>query len=652
MAGMDVFRSTDESVQAFASVRLSVAGSQPSDGYWRTSEVMKKGAVKSFTNEHVPVLIEVKSGSPNKYELEKDNGQMVLDRVLHSAVFYPGDYGYVPQTLCGDGDPLDVLIVMPPECGVMQGLDPGIICLCRIVGLMDMKDESGHDEKVLAVLDDPRFDHITELEHIDAHLRKEIEHFFENYKKLEIKNGKQKWAQVLGWGSKAKALEVLADSRASYSKKEGTAKKLHPFVKVPVCPNLLHVEQHKFHAFAGDARTRDVAFPGDTKVERNIIAYVNVAKGSMHSYVYRTDTTYRHYKYSLDMPYPGDYGWICQTWGEESKKPIEVLILSNQPMVPESLADVRVIGALQRSFHPSSGAAKISEYKIIGTVVNDPRMASITELADLPKGVVRHVKNFFRITNEVAGCTGYQDTADLNADMAMGVIRDAHTCYLAHFSDRTVHNAANLQCLPWNPVKEDGSREYPAIIECPARSSVRYLFDPIYGALRYVSPLATAAHWPFNLGFIPQTVAEHGRPVEVCVMSSVPLASKCVTEVRIIGGAGTQCEYGPDTKVIAVPKSEPRMREWKHINDVPKHVKDEIVQFFNAYRDLEESWKFSRFERWLDPEETTRYMNTSHERFFIFTLPMQRVEAKLQAVLQENAELKARLGHVNGVNGK
>jgi inorganic pyrophosphatase len=650
MPSVDAFRSTDESVQAFASVRNNVAGSEPSDGSWRTLQVQNERGMKSFTKEHVPVLIEVKCGSPNKYELEKETGQMVLDRVLHSAVFYPGDYGYVPQTLCGDGDPLDVIIVMPPECGVQHGLDPGVICLCRIVGLMDMEDESGHDEKVLAVLDDPRFDHITELEHIGSHLRKEIEHFFENYKKLEIKNGKQKWAKVLGWGSKQKALDVLETSKADYTKKEGTAKKYHPFVQVPVAPNLLHVEQYKFHAFAGDARTRDLAFAGDTKVERNIIAYVNVSKGSSHSYVYRTDTTYRHYKYSLDMPYPGDYGWICQTWMEDSKKPIEVLILSSQPMVPESLADVRVIGALQRSFVPNGGKASVTEYKIIGAVVGDPRMANTTELANLSKLVLAHVKNFFRITNEVAGCTEYKDHADLCADAAMSVIRDAHACYLANFSDRTVHNAPNLQCLPWQPVKEDGSREYPAIIECPARSSVRYLFDPIYGALRYVSPLATAAHWPFNLGFIPQTVAEHGRPVEVCVMSSVPLASKCCVEVRIIGAAGTQCEYGPDTKVIAVPKSEPRMREWKDIKDVPKHVKDEMVQFFNAYRDLEESWKFSRFERWLTPEETTRYMNTSHERFFIFTLPMQRVEAKLNAVLQENAELKAKLanGHANG----
>merc|ERR1719375_2865215 len=187
---------------------------------------------KTFTNEHVPVLIEVKSGSPNKYELEKETGQMELDRVLHSAVFYPGDYGYVPQTLCGDGDPLDVLIVMPPECGVQHGLDPGVICLCRIVGLMDMEDESGHDEKVLAVLNDPRFDHITELDHISPHLRKEIQHFFENYKKLEVKNGKQKWAKVLGWAGKARALEVLAESRETYAKKEGKDKKLNPFVKI------------------------------------------------------------------------------------------------------------------------------------------------------------------------------------------------------------------------------------------------------------------------------------------------------------------------------------------------------------------------------------------------------------------------------------
>ena len=74
-----------------------------------------------------------------------------------------------------------------------------------------------------------------------------------------------------------------------------------------------------------------------------------------------------------------------------------------------------------------------------------------------------------------------------------------------------------------------------------------------------------------------------------------------------------------------------------------------MVQFFNAYRDLEESWKFSRFERWLTPDEANRHMNTSHERFFIFTLPMQRVEAKLHAVLQENAELKAMLA--KGSNG-
>ena len=93
MSSVDVFRSTDESVQAFASVRNAVAGSEPKDGYWHTLEIQKDSLPKEFTSAHVPVLIEVKSGSPNKYELEKETGQMHLDRVLHSAVFYPGDYG-------------------------------------------------------------------------------------------------------------------------------------------------------------------------------------------------------------------------------------------------------------------------------------------------------------------------------------------------------------------------------------------------------------------------------------------------------------------------------------------------------------------------------------------------------------------------------
>jgi inorganic pyrophosphatase len=630
---LDPQGTTDESIQAFASVRGNITKSFSSAGDWRSVDWTKKFGVKrEFSEEFVPVLIEVTRGSPNKYEVEKDNGQLVLDRVLHSAVFYPGDYGYVPQTLCGDGDPLDILIVAPAEAGVNQGLDPGIIALCRIVGLMDMEDEGGRDEKVIAVLPDKRFDHIHDLDDIPQHLRNEIKHFFENYKKLEKKNGKQKWARVLGWGNKEAALKVLRESRVLHDKKGGNEVAHHPFVDVQKPPNLLHVQ----HTFEGAAK--------GSAEDRCVTCYVNVTKGDLHSYVYRQDTTYRHYKYTLNIPYPGDYGWICQTWNEQVQKPFEILILSTFPMVPESLADARIVGGFKRRYRFEQGMDPVGETKIIGVVLSDPRMKHIKELSDLNPAVVSSLSDFFAESNKVSGCVDYVIEANISAEAAVEEVRGGHASYLQHFPDRCVHNPANLWCLQWDPVSPGSARNYPAVIECPARSSVRYVFDQKTGAMRYISPLATAAHYPGNFGFIPQTIAEHGRPVEVLVMSTVPLISKCVVDIRIIGAAVSQCENGPDTKVIGVPKHEPRMKEWADVADVPGHVKDEIVQFLNGYRDLEESWKFSRFERWYGPDEATKYLQTAYERFFIFVLPMQRMEAQLAAVAAENVELRMQLG--------
>jgi inorganic pyrophosphatase len=676
-----------------------------------TGSPEKPWKLKSLSEAHIPVLVEVERGSRNKYELNQETGQMVLQRVLSRANSFPGDYGHVLQTMCEDGDPLAVLIVQPPECGMMmQGLDPGVIALCRIVGLVDLEDENGHDEKILAVLDDPRFDHITELEHISTHLRQEIQNFFENYKKLEVKHGKQQWGRassidlshgklrrtgsqplsfslafapgtdpraslvastptisvkssghevgrkrVTTIGDKTKALQVLKESREAFVKSGSTVLSPSPFVEVAVPPNLLHAEQRIFKPslpFA-DASPRSGGMPWagarDTKLERNVLCYINVATGSAHSYVYRMDTTYRHYKYTLPIPYPGDYGWICQTWQSESKKPLEILVVSSFAMVPESLAEVRVIGAFQREFiTPESDKGPVIEYKIIGVVVSDPRMNALHELNDLPRLALQHIKNFFRTTNELSGCTDYTEVADMTAVDAMNVIQDAHESYLTNFTDRVVHNSANLQCLPWFPVAEDGSREFPAVIECPAQSSVRYLFDRAHGAVRYLRPLATGAHWPFNLGFIAQTAAEHERPLEVMVMSSVPLRSKCVVGIRILGAAVTQCEYGPDTKVFAVPKSEPRMREWNDMGDVPQQVKDDIVEFLNGLRDLDESWKFSRFEKWIGPEEAVSLTSRAHERFFIASLPMQRMEAQVSALTREVADLKRQNAELKG----
>merc|ERR1712113_723301 len=97
---------------------------------------------------------------------------------------------------------------------------------------------------------------------------------------------------------------------------------------------------------------------------------------------------------------------------------------------------------------------------------------------------------------------------------------------------------------------------------------------------------------------------------------------------------------GPDIKVVGVPKSEPRMKEWDSIDSVPKHIKDEIVQFLNSYKDLDEEWMFCRFERWLDSEDAAKYVQGAHSRFFLYALPMYRLEKRVAELEVENQRLR------------
>jgi len=620
----------DASIVSFASVRNGAATSSPSFGDWPELEVQIANK-KAYEEDIVPAMIEVSKGSPNKYEVDKETGQLMLDRVLHSSVYYPGDYGYVPQTLCGDGDPLDILLVCTADCGSVEGLDPGVMVNCRVVGLMDMEDESGHDEKLIAVLSNQAsMDHITQLDHVPEHLRKEIQHFFENYKVLEIKKGKPKWAKVLGWGDKAKALEVVKESRKTYDDKYGCGSKgkLHPFVKVAQCPNMLHVEQE--------------CFEDPSTVLDSMTCYINVSKGSLNSYSYRYDTTYRHYKYSLDMPYPGDYGWICKTWQKDAKKPIEILILSSFALSPECLIDVRVIGGLERTYLSWPAKNTVKDFKVIGVPSSDPRLENIRDLSNLNVNSVNHFCNFFQHSAERAKCTDCKIVRRLNAQEASAVVVQAHEDYQRSFVDQKIHNAPNLWCLPWAAdanAEDPKDRIYPAIVEASKHSSNRYSFNTDAGVLKCLGPLRTSTFWPGNAGFIPQTVAEDGRPVDVIILSTLPLQSRAVVEIRIAGAAECIDEMGPDIKIIGVPKTEPRMKEWVSMESVPSHMKDEIVHFLNAYKDLDQSWKFCRFSRWMDADEATKYVQGAHSRFFLFVLPMQRLEKRVAELEVENKRL-------------
>lgn len=159
--------------------------------------------------EELYVVVETPKGSKNKYEIAKDFPGIVLDRVLHSSVMYPLDYGLIPRTYYMDGDPLDAMVL------VSQKTYPGIIIEARPIGMMEMIDQGDVDNKILTVAKgDPMFRDVKSLEDLPPHLLKEIANFFETYKILEKKETK-----VNGWKGKSEAVEEIKKSIELYNQK-------------------------------------------------------------------------------------------------------------------------------------------------------------------------------------------------------------------------------------------------------------------------------------------------------------------------------------------------------------------------------------------------------------------------------------------------
>src|SRR6476660_1340555 len=127
-------------------------------------------------------VIEIPKGSTNKYELDKETGLLRLDRVLHSAVYYPADYGFIPRTYCDDGDPLDVLVLG------QEPVYPLTIVEARAIGVMRMRDEKGVDDKIVAVsVRDPSYADYTDQAQLPPHMLRQVRRFFQDYKVLEHK---------------------------------------------------------------------------------------------------------------------------------------------------------------------------------------------------------------------------------------------------------------------------------------------------------------------------------------------------------------------------------------------------------------------------------------------------------------------------------
>ncbi len=154
----------------------------------------------------VTVMIEIPKGSRNKYEYDKEKRVLRFDRMLFSAVHYPSDYGFIPDTVAQDGDPLDALVL------VWEPTFPGCLIEARPVGLFKMWDEKGLDEKILCVpVSDPLWNYIESLADVPPHLLKEIAHFFAIYKDLE-----EKKTGVEGWEDRDAAVKVIRESEHRY----------------------------------------------------------------------------------------------------------------------------------------------------------------------------------------------------------------------------------------------------------------------------------------------------------------------------------------------------------------------------------------------------------------------------------------------------
>ena len=162
------------------------------------------------------VIIEIPAQSdPVKYEADKETGLLHVDRFIGTGMRYPANYGYIPQTLSGDGDPVDVLVITPFP------LTPGVVVTCRAIGVLMMDDEAGGDAKLLAVPTTkilPIYDHWQKPEDINQMRLKAIQHFFEHYKDLEP----NKWVKVQGWeGPESARAEITAGMAAYEANKAG-----------------------------------------------------------------------------------------------------------------------------------------------------------------------------------------------------------------------------------------------------------------------------------------------------------------------------------------------------------------------------------------------------------------------------------------------
>ena len=180
--------------------------------FWLDDMNLEKISIGTEFPDHINVIIEISCGSNVKYEMDKDSGALVVDRFLHTPMFYPANYGFIPQTIGDDGDPLDALVLTRWKVAKQS------VIKVRPIGVVLMEDEKGIDEKIICVPAkklDKSYESVKDIDDLDKQIISEISHFFEHYKDLE--DGK--WVKISGFGNSQNAKEIITKHFQHYMKK-------------------------------------------------------------------------------------------------------------------------------------------------------------------------------------------------------------------------------------------------------------------------------------------------------------------------------------------------------------------------------------------------------------------------------------------------
>jgi inorganic pyrophosphatase len=329
--------------------------------------------------------------------------------------------------------------------------------------------------------------------------------------------------------------------------------------------------------------------------------------------------------------YPFEYGFIPQTLYEDGD-PLDVLVIASYPLNVGSMADVRILGMLE--MEDEKGPA----VKILAVVDNDPRFMEIEDLSHVGKHVLTEVKHFFETYKMLEPNKWSRVKVWKGREDAVEEIRRTNVAYLAK-AKRPLENVPRFDRM------EIGSG-YPssvnAIVTCPKGTSNIYFYDKDLGLLRLNRRLHSSMYYPFNLGIIPQTFGE-GKPIKIIIISIFDLAPGCLVKCRVIGKLELEEEVGPDSRIIAVPEYEPRLTEVTDIDHLRKHVKDEIFNFYQNYKMLEDRQSWTKVKNWKDKESAERFIIRAHERYYLYGLRMEEMERQLVEETNLRQGLEARL---------